>query len=82
MREAVDTPVTGCGSSSIRAARHWEAVRGGRPGAHAGRVAAPEPADAAVALLTPVPPAERDVMRRKSYALDRETRMRQLPTRS
>ena len=72
MHEAVDHACDRLRVQLIRAARHWEATRGGRP--------VPTPGEWRHQSLPsrrlpyyPRPADERDVVRRKSYALDRET---------
>jgi ribosome-associated translation inhibitor RaiA len=72
MHEAVEHACDRLRIQLVRAARHWEAVRGGRP--------VPAPGEWRHQSLPtrrlpyyPRPVGERDVVRRKSYALDAET---------
>lgn len=72
MHEAVDHACDRLRVQLMRATRHWEAIRGGRP--------VPTPGEWRHQSLParrlpyyPRPVEERDVMRRKSYALGRET---------
>ena len=72
MHEAVDHACDRLRTQLLRAARHWEATRGGRP--------VPTPGEwrhqsqpARRLPYYPRPADEREVVRRKSYALDRET---------
>ena len=72
MHEAVDHACDRLRIQMMRAARHWEAVRGGRPVPTPGEWRHQSPPSRRLPYY-PRPADERDVVRRKSYALDRET---------
>ena len=72
MREAVEHACDRLRTRLQRAARNWEAIRGGRPVPGPGEwrhqsLSAPRP------TYFPRPPGERAIVRRKSYALARQT---------
>jgi len=72
MHEAVDHACDRLRIQLMRAARHWEAARGGRPVPTPGEWRHQSPTARRLPYY-PRPVGERDVVRRKSYALDRET---------
>ena len=72
MHEAVDHACDRLRVQLLRAARHWEAVRGGRPVPTSGEWRHQSPPARRLPYY-PRPADERDVVRHKSYALDRET---------
>ncbi len=72
MHEAVDHACDRLRIQLMRAVRHWEAVRGGRPVPTPGEWRHQSPPARRLPYY-PRPADERDVVRRKSYALDRET---------
>jgi ribosome-associated translation inhibitor RaiA len=72
MHEAVDHACDRLRVQLMRAARHWEAVRGGRPVPAPGQWRHQSPPARRLPYY-PRAADERDVVRRKSYALDRET---------
>ena len=72
MHEAVDHACDRLRTQLLRAARHWEAARGGRPVPTPGEWRHQSPPARRLPYY-PRPTDERDIVRRKSYALDRET---------
>lgn len=72
MHEAVDHACDRLRIQLLRAARHWEAIRGGRPVPTPGEWRHQSPPARRLPYY-PRPADERDVVRHKSYALDRET---------
>ena len=72
MREAVEHACDRLQIQLARAARHWEAIRGGRPVPRPGEWRHQSPRSPRLPYY-PRPAEERAVVRRKSYALARET---------
>jgi ribosome-associated translation inhibitor RaiA len=71
MHDAVEHACDRLRIQLVRAARHWEATRGGRPVPTPGEWRHQSPPAPRLPYY-PRPAEERDVVRRKSYALDRE----------
>ena len=72
MREAVDHACDRLRIRLERAARNWQAIRGGRPVAGPGEWRHQSPPARRLPYF-PRPPAERTIMRHKSYTLARQT---------